>query len=615
MIVRRLLERETHPFEVEAVTTGTEAHQRLSAGGFDCLVLDHMLPDTNSLEFLREVKERYGTMPVVVVTGQKHDWIHHSSLELGASQCLSKDEVLEGTLSKAILEAITAAGVEPEGTSPPQTELRSEGLVTTLEARFETLLNTMRGGVITLDGRGNITFCNPQSGELLGNSSEQLLGRTLEDFLTPEQAQEHQSHHRAIQAGEANYYELEIQLAKDRNRPLHISHAPLRNQEGAITGSIMVLSDISDLRHTQAELSQSQASYQTLVEIAPEAILHLDMEGHIQYHNQRLSKLTGFSESELKDLSLEELVVVEDRDALQQLFGKHTPEGGFPYTFQVRLRTKQGSLRHVEISTAAMERLGMIEGITAFVRDDTQRHAAERQVQEARALAEFSSDLLSHDINNLNQGIKGYLELLQTIIPEGEKAHEYAQAAINQVEASNQLIQNVRTLLDIRGQAPKLRPVEAVELLKALLERMQGNYTNLPFEYHLELPEEGLVRADGLLGELFLNLLDNGVKYNTSEKPKLEIAVGKGDLPQGPAWLFSIGDNGPGIPDEQKRLLLDPAVRNRASKKGWGLGLSLVRALVDRYEGRIWIEDRKKGSGAVFKVLLPMATVPKKVVD
>ena len=101
-----------------------------------------------------------------------------------------------------------------------------------------------------------------------------------------------------------------------------------------------------------------------------------------------------------------------------------------------------------------------------------------------------------------------------------------------------------------------------------------------------------------------MNLLDNGVKYNPNPEAKLRIEVAKNTLRGAPAWLTSISDNGNGIPDDQKEALFDRTTRRKGSSKGWGLGLSLVLAIVDQYEGKVWVEDARPGPGACFKVLL-----------
>ena len=609
VIVKRLLDRNEHQFELETAATGAQAERLLGSATFDCLVLDHILPDTNSLEFLRLVRERYGELPVVIITGQKHEWIRHSSMELGASHFLSKDEVLKGALPGAILSAVESLKGAPASDEEPGPDQsgEKEGRPSP-EALYRTLLDTMRGGVLTLDGRGNITFSNPQAGELMGIPAAQLLGRSLDSFLSPKDGTLHRENQQEVKAGAIRTCELMVQRARQEPVPVHVSHAPLRDAEGAITGSILVLSNISDLRAAQIELTQSQARYRTLIEIAPEAIAHFNLAGNIQYHNQQLCRLTGYNGPELEGMKVNQILLTDSRIDLEGLYRKAMEQEHFTQTFQARILTKTGHVRHVEVSTAAMHESGTMRGIIAYVRDDTLRYTAERQIRQAKATAEFASDLLSHDINNLNQGTKGYLELLLEQTKLDGTANRLARQALEQVASSTRLIIDVRHLLDIRGQTPTLEPVDQVVVIQRVIEQVRARYPKRELAIEVQAPEEAPALATGLLEDLYLNLLDNGVKYNPVPRPSLRIELSGDTLRGAPAWLTAISDDGPGIPADHKEALFDRTTRRKGGAKGWGLGLSLVQAIVDQYEGKVWVEDAQPGPGACFKVLLPASS-------
>ena len=306
-------------------------------------------------------------------------------------------------------------------------------------------------------------------------------------------------------------------------------------------------------------------------------------------------------------LSLQKLLLPDERSSLIQLYQKAITDGDFAQTIQARVLTKRGQVRHVEVSTAAMKEAGSLRGIIAYVRDDTQRYAAERQIRQAKATAEFASDLLSHDINNLNQGTRGFLELLIEKVKLDEVAKRLADQALEQVGSSTQLIHDVRHLLDIRGQTPSLETIEQVSVIQRAIEQVRAGYPKQKLSFDLTADDESHVMADSLLRDLYLNLLDNGVKYNTRSEPVIRIGLKADSLRGAPAWLATISDNGPGIPDDRKKSLFDRTTRSKGSSKGWGLGLSLVQAIVDRYEGQVWVEDAQPGPGACFKVLLPAA--------
>ena len=129
-----------------------------------------------------------------------------------------------------------------------------------------------------------------------------------------------------------------------------------------------------------------------------------------------------------------------------------------------------------------------------------------------------------------------------------------------------------------------------------------GNFPGAQVRYEGRPVE---VCADNLLPMIFANLIGNAVKFGG---PEVEIAVrveeGRGEV------LVSVEDMGPGIPDEVKGTLFQRFERGTGRGKGQGLGLYIVRMLVERYGGRVWIEDRVAGhpeKGAAFRVVLKEA--------
>jgi len=112
-----------------------------------------------------------------------------------------------------------------------------------------------------------------------------------------------------------------------------------------------------------------------------------------------------------------------------------------------------------------------------------------------------------------------------------------------------------------------------------------------------------------------VNLLSNSVKYDPHEEVEIDIEIKKVLEEDRPAWRVSICDHGYGIPDEKKTMLFQKYVRLKQDTKvsGSGLGLSICRALTDKFSGRIWVEDRVPGKsemGARFCVVFPAERHP-----
>ena len=116
------------------------------------------------------------------------------------------------------------------------------------------------------------------------------------------------------------------------------------------------------------------------------------------------------------------------------------------------------------------------------------------------------------------------------------------------------------------------------------------------------------VLGGDLLIDVFDNLLHNAVKFCDEDKESIvDIIISKIQADDIEYIKFEFKDNGIGIPDDRKKTLFQELFERDKNKRGMGIGLSLVKKIVDKYEGRIWIEDRIKGNykeGSNFVVLL-----------
>ncbi len=272
--------------------------------------------------------------------------------------------------------------------------------------------------------------------------------------------------------------------------------------------------------------------------------------------------------------------------------------------------SKDGLTYPVEISvTMTPDEKGDPEMITVLSRDISERKAAERNLLRARERAEFFTDLLAHDINNYIQGVIGFLDLLtrEELDPSQE---ENAQRAKEQAARVSELIERVRTISKAQ-HADELKPVDLVTVVEEAVGDMTQKYADRTCEIRVDSPDrEMMVMADDLLRDLVINLLDNAIKFSRHPTAQVDVKLEHRTFERAHNIILSVADHGPGIPDEDKTSIFFRFVRRVEDPEGSGLGLSLVLALTDRYQGRVLVEDRvagEQGKGAKFIVELPAA--------
>jgi PAS domain S-box-containing protein len=236
------------------------------------------------------------------------------------------------------------------------------------------------------------------------------------------------------------------------------------------------------------------------------------------------------------------------------------------------------------------------------------------RLQEANREIELLNDLMFHDINNYNFATLNYIEnVLATGEVVGENKAELSKA-LHLMRQNSKLIENVKKLTKIGVMDQKdFAPIDLCDVLAKTTSGLAHSSPSKSVSIKLDLPEsKAVVRANSLIEELFVNLLTNAIKYDSHEDVEIDVACSK-VLEDGTAfWKVTVADRGQGIPDEMKHRLFQKYVRLKPDTdvSGTGLGLSIVRALADKFNGRVWVEDRVHGrsdQGARFCVELPSA--------
>ena len=247
------------------------------------------------------------------------------------------------------------------------------------------------------------------------------------------------------------------------------------------------------------------------------------------------------------------------------------------------------------------------------VNNELEKRVAERteELANARMQAELYLDLMGHDINNMNQSAMGFLELAKEIV-EGEgkldaKDVDLLDSALSSINNSSLLISNVRKLQ--RARSGEYKP--EVYDLGLLIEEVAGQFKSVPGRY-VNITSGAIkgvhVQANGLLKDVFVNLIDNAIKHSAGPAFINIRMVRENKMDGRRCCTVTIEDNGPGIPGDMKDRIFDRLRRGDTKAKGSGLGLYLVKSLVESYGGHVWVVDRVKGDfrrGARFVVLLP----------
>ncbi len=235
-----------------------------------------------------------------------------------------------------------------------------------------------------------------------------------------------------------------------------------------------------------------------------------------------------------------------------------------------------------------------------------------KELRIANERMEFFSNLLTHDMNNILQNIKSSTELygiLRNSVKDIKKFDEIIEIIKRQHIRGEKLVSNVRKLsLLENGEISKCK-TDAIKVLNDAINSTSNASIDRTIDIKIDSKNiTSLVEANELLIDVFENILLNAIKYNESHSIKILIKI-TSTYDYGKELLkFEFLDNGIGISDEKKKIIFKKGYLKDKNTKGMGFGLTLVKKIIDSYNGKIWVEDNTldgRPNGSNFVLLIP----------
>jgi PAS domain S-box-containing protein len=351
--------------------------------------------------------------------------------------------------------------------------------------------------------------------------------------------------------------------------------------------------------------------YHLIVDLAEEGIWILNPDDVLRFANKKLLSLLGYSKEELLCHSVYDIVAGEDRDLVKRALDRR--HKGVRETYVTRLRKKDSSLVWVAVAAAPIiDKKGNYNGTVSMALDITQVKQTEEALKKEKSLANLYLDLMAHDINNLNQVAMGNLEIAlfkmkQEKSPDPEIL-EFLQKSLDTMCRQTGLIKNVKTLQQLKTEQLRFEEVDLGEILAEAV-RECLNVPGREVTIECQKPEKCFVRANRLLKEVFVNLIGNSITHSKGAV-RVWVTVDSAMENGKKYYEVTVADDGPGIPEDMKGRLFQRVKRDGTKATGHGLGLYLVKTIVEDFGGRVRVEDRVPGNnskGAKFVVLLPAA--------
>ncbi len=358
--------------------------------------------------------------------------------------------------------------------------------------------------------------------------------------------------------------------------------------------------------------------FTAVVQSSGEAIITIDLDAAITTWNPAATRILGYPAEDTVGKTIDIIVPPEQRDDMSSIIERALRGEQIEICATVR-EALDGRLVDVSWRICPIRsQSGAIIGAVTFLRDvsgigDREREAARlaRDVEELRRsnieLEQFAY-VASHELLEPLRMVVNFTRLLAERCRGklDDKSDQYIRHALDGAKRMQHLVRSLLHFSRVTAAERSLGPVNSASVVKSVLAGLSATIAECDAEVTTgTLPL--VVSEETELGQVFQNLIANALKFRSDHPVRVRVDARR----DGDDWVFRVQDNGIGIDDKHRERIFEMFHRlhQRGKYEGTGIGLALVKKIVERQGGRIWVES-KPGHGATF-----FFTVPDKQVE
>lgn len=629
-VQHQLAERVLAPNEYECLRalSGEEGLRLAVSRNPALIILGHHLPDRDGFDMLEELQTRYADLPVIFSSRDQSTGTILRAFRLGASDFLARP-FDPGEVLAAVRRTLPAD--RPHGRHSQLTKQLREAnrqlqnqfqelhtvyaigrSVTSLLDLDQVLNRVVEAAVYTAGAEeGTLMLLDDGSNELYLRAAKDVSERTARNLrLRVEDSA----------AGRALRHSRPVHLTGERVKLAtgylvrSLLYVPLRVPERGAIGVLGVANRWASKTFSQRDVTLMSA----LADYAAVAIENARLFNHAESERAKLEAVLREAEEAILVVDEEDRVLLCNAAACDlwhvtkdQLTQGHSPRSIWEVVPDSTVRdlfvgtSDEGETIHREV-TLGNERtydahLTPVEGVGRVLMLQDITHLKELD----RLKSEFVATV-SHDLRTPLTSIQGYIELLPQVGPLNERQEKF----IERVEVTLKSITDlINDLLDIRRIEAEMDlemgACDLLEIISNVLDRLEHQAERKRQNLRWEGPETiSLVKGNPQrLSQVVANLVSNAIKY-TQEGGWITVTATEDEG----YVVVSISDNGPGIPADEQSRIFEKFYRVETEQVddvgGTGLGLAIVKAIVEKHQGRVWVESRP-GAGSTFSFVLP----------
>jgi two-component system CheB/CheR fusion protein len=476
-------------------------------------------------------------------------------------------------------------------------------------SRLAAIVDNSPDAILVVDLGGTVTDWNHGAERLYGYSAEEMIGGSVSAVVPPEAAGELDNILETVRRGEVIGPYDTVRLRRDGSLVyVSLTAAPITDLQGALIGISWIGRDITERKRADDALRESEAQLSALYEHNPAGVVLSELaSGRFLRVNETFARILGYTSEEVRGRTMVELGMVASAEERERVIAG-LREGAAYTNREVSVRAKGGRQVFVLASARVIE-IGGTQCIVNAAIDITDRKAAEDALREEdHRKTEFLA-MLSHELRNPLAAISAAVQLMGMRGLDEPRLERARDAAERQVRHMARLLDDLLEVARItRGTiALRSRDVALEDILKTAVDTARPAIEAKGHGLRVSLPPESLrLRGDPTrLSQVVANLLDNAAKY-TPAGGHIRVSADR----EGDEAVMRVRDDGVGIPAGMLPHVFDLFVQGERSparsEGGLGVGLTMVRRLVELHGGRVEARSDGPGKGSEFVVWLPL---------
>ncbi len=606
-------------YKTVTAVNGREALDKIKMQSPSVIISDVMMPVMDGIQLLKEVRKDPQTqnIPVILITARAGEESKIEGYSIGAD-----DYLVKPFSAKELIARITS-------------QINLSKKRATVEKQLHSLFEQAPSAILILKGPEFVLeLVNERALQIMGKTKEESVGRKFADVLPELESQGYFDLMRMVYNSGERFTadEAPVSFFQDGQRVdtfVKYVFQPLRDEEDDIIGIMIVGDDVAAQVHARKKIEDSEHELRILAETLPQMVWVSDKDGKIDYASKDWEDYSGISNV---NEAWKEMVHPDEWDSVMKSWETDSKKGN-SFRYEVRLKNKNGEYRwHYATGEPVKDSSGnVVKWIGALTDVHVQKTFTEKLEEEvmqrteelvtANKELESFNYIASHDLQEPLRKIQIFIDRIKHAKPD-ENPGVYFEKINGAAIRMRQLIESVLSYSRLNKDTVYTK----VDLNQIL--------ADVVADYEMIIKEKGAVIINDKLpkihanvqqmNQLFSNLISNALKF-TTEKPRIKISCklqtleeirrNKNTFPSSfekatPKQKFiqlRFADNGIGFEPQYKEQIfqLFQRLHSKSEYSGTGVGLSIVKKIVEQHHGHISAES-KNNKGAVFTIWLPV---------